>query len=191
LHRSSLRRLKNTGRWLRRSTFSFAERNLVESFSNIKWGSFQTIEQHASGWNELEQNVIVADIRSQDNQAELLRLKEQHAILERAELAVLFVALEAAEYPRQQRSTSENLGVRRKDTMRWHRSDLLADHVYDSGGSRVGRIQYADRVHQFLDRDSRMIDLSLRDQIVQDLGRTILHLVDVNGGIKQKSLPAD
>jgi hypothetical protein len=75
--------------------------------------------------------------------------------------------------------------------MRWHRSDLLADHVYDSDGSRVGRIQYADRVHQFLDRDSRMIDLSLRDQIVQDLGRTILHLVDVNGGIKQKSLPAD
>lgn len=139
----------------------------------------------------MEQNITVADIRSQDNQAELLRLKEQNAVLERAQLAVLFVALEAAKYPRQQRSTSENLGVRRKDTMWWHRSDLLADHVNDSGSSRVGWIQYADRVHQFLDRDSRVIDLSLRDQIVQDLRRTILHLIDVNGGIKQEPLPAD
>jgi hypothetical protein len=37
--------------------------------------------------------------------------------------------LEAAEYPRQQRSTSENLGVRREDTMWWHRSDLLPGWV--------------------------------------------------------------
>ena len=139
----------------------------------------------------MEQNIIVADIRSQDNQAELLRLKEQHAVLERAQAAVLFIALAAAEHPRQRRTTSENLGVRRKDTMWWHRSDLLADHVNDSGSSRVGWIQYADRVHQFLDRDSRMIDLSLRDQIVQDLRRTILHLIDVNAGIKQNSLSAD
>src|SRR5216684_3662882 len=113
-----------------------AKRNLVKSFFKHQWGSFRTIEQHASCWNELEQNIIVADIRSQDNQAELLRLKEQHAVLERAQFAVLFVALEAAEYPRQQRSTSENLGVRRKDAMRWHRPDLLADHINDCGGSR-------------------------------------------------------
>ena len=139
----------------------------------------------------MEQNIIVADIRSQDNQAELLRLKEQHAVLERALLAVLFVALEAAEYPRQQRSTSENLGVRRKDAMWWYRPDLLADYVNNIGGPRVGWIQYPDRVHQFLDRDSRMVDLSLRDQIVQDPRRTILHLIDVNAGIKQKSLSAD
>ena|ERR1700677_3092992 len=95
--------------------------------SKVSLGLFRTIEQRTSGWNKLEQNIIVADVRSQDNQAELLRLKEQHAVLERAQLAVLFVALEAAEYPRQQRSTSENLGVRRKDAMWWYRPDLLAD----------------------------------------------------------------
>jgi hypothetical protein len=77
------------------------------------------------------------------------------------------------------------------DAMWWHRSDLLADHINDGGGSRVGWIQYPDRVHQFLDGDSRMIDLSLRDQIVQHLRRTILHLIDVNGGIEQKTLSAD
>lgn len=99
-----------------------------------------------------------------------MRLKEQHAILERAKLAVLLGALEAAEYPRQQRSTSENFVVRRKNSMWWHCSDLLANHLNDSGGSGVGWIQYADRVHQFMDGDSRMIDLSLRDQIVQDFG---------------------
>lgn len=120
-----------------------------------------------------------------------MRLKEQHAVLVRAQLAVLFVALETAKYPRQKRNSSENVGVRREDAMWWHPSDLLADHVDDGGRSRVGRIQCTDRVHQLLDRDSRMIDLSLRDQIVQDPRRTILHLVDVNGGIKEKSLPAD
>jgi hypothetical protein len=75
--------------------------------------------------------------------------------------------------------------------MWWHRSDLPADHINDSGGSRVGWIKHTDRMHQFLDRDSRMIDLSLRDQIVQYLRRTVLHLIDVNGGIKQKSLSTD
>jgi hypothetical protein len=72
-----------------------------------------------------------------------------------------------------------------------HCSDLRADHVNDDGGSRVGWIQYTNRVHQFLDRDSRMIDLPLRDQIVQCPRRTILHLIDIDAGIKQKSLSAD
>ena len=33
-----------------------------------------------------------------------------------------------------------------------------------------------------------MVDLSLRDQVVQDLRRTILHLIDIDAGIEQKSL---
>lgn len=45
-------------------------------------------------------------------------------------------------------------------------------------------MQQVTQPDQFLDRDSRMIDLSLRDQIVHDLRRTILHLIDVNGGIE-------
>lgn len=75
--------------------------------------------------------------------------------------------------------------------MWWHCPDLLANHLNDGGGSRVGRIQYADCVHQFLDGDSRMIDLSLRDQIVQDFWRATLHLIDVYGRIKQEPLSAD
>ena len=58
-----------------------AERKSRQKPFKHQWGSFRTIEQRASGWNELEQNIIVADIRGQDNQAELLRLKEHHAVL--------------------------------------------------------------------------------------------------------------
>jgi len=46
-------------------------------------------------------------------------------------------------------------------------------------------------VHQLLDRYSRVIDLSLGDQIVQHLRRAILHLIDVDAGVEQEPLPAD
>jgi hypothetical protein len=43
----------------------------------------------------------------------------------------------------------------------------------------------SDRMHQFLDRDGRVVDLSARDHIVQHQRRTILHLVDVNARVEQ------
>ena len=36
-----------------------------------------------------------------------------------------------------------------------------------------------------------MIDLSLPDQILQRLRRSILHLIDVNAGVEQESLATD
>jgi hypothetical protein len=36
-----------------------------------------------------------------------------------------------------------------------------------------------------------MVDLTLRDQIVQNLRRAILHLIDVDTGIEQEPLPAN
>jgi len=100
-----------------------------------------------------------------DHEAELLRLQEEHAVLKRAQLAVLFISLEAAEDPRQQRGSSQHLYVRHKDPMWRHRFDLLPDHIDDRGGSRVGRIQHSDRVHQLLDRDDRVVDLALQATI--------------------------
>jgi hypothetical protein len=39
------------------------------------------------------------------------------------------------------------------------------------------------------DRDGRVVDLSLRDQTVQHLRRTILHLIDVDGGVSKNPWP--
>jgi hypothetical protein len=72
-----------------------------------------------------------------------------------------------------------------------HCLDLLAYLSNDTRRSRIRRAQYADRVHQFLDRDRRVVHLSLRDQIVQHPRRTILHLIDVDAGIEQEPLSAN
>jgi hypothetical protein len=50
-------------------------------------------------------------------------------------------------------------------------------------------VQYADRVHQLLDRHRRMIDLPLCDQIIQHKRRSILQLIYIHKGIEQKALP--
>lgn len=55
--------------------------------------SSRPIEQHASAGNELEQDIVVADIGGQNDQAQLLRLQIQDAVLQRAQLVVLAVSL--------------------------------------------------------------------------------------------------
>lgn len=51
-------------------------------------------------------------------------------------------------------------------------------------------LQSVRAVDQLLDRDSRMIDLTLRDQVVQYLRRPILHLIDIDASIEQQECPA-
>ena len=92
--------------------------------------------------------------------------------------------------PRKQRTLSEDLDVRDEDTMGWHRPDLRADLGNGARGPRVRRIEDANRVHQFLDRGGRMADLALRHEVIQDLRRTVLHLVDIDTSIEQQPLPA-
>ena len=58
--------------------------------------SFAAVEQNPPCRNKLEQDIVVADIRGQHDQAKPLRLQEQHTVLESAQLAVLLVSLEAA-----------------------------------------------------------------------------------------------
>src|SRR5260370_21409380 len=72
-----------------------------------------------------------------------------------------------------------------------HSLDLPTDLGNCTRRSRIRGAQYADRVHQLLDRDGRMVDLSLRDQIVQYQRRTILHLVDIDASVEQEALPAN
>jgi hypothetical protein len=57
--------------------------------------SFPAVEQRSPGWDELEQHIVVADIRSQQHQAKLPRLQEQHTVLERTQLRTFVVPLEA------------------------------------------------------------------------------------------------
>jgi hypothetical protein len=59
-------------------------------------GSVAAVEQCPSRGDELEQDIVVADICGQRDQAELLRLQEQHAILQRTQPAVFLVSLQAA-----------------------------------------------------------------------------------------------
>src|SRR5258707_13970543 len=75
--------------------------------------------------------------------------------------------------------------------MRRHSLDLLADLSNDTRGSRIRWIKYADRVHQFLDCDGRVVHLALRDQIIQHLRRSILQLINVYEVVKQASLSTD
>src|SRR6266508_3750900 len=75
--------------------------------------------------------------------------------------------------------------------MRRHCLDLLADLGNDAGGPCVRRIKGANSMHQFLDRDGRMVDLASRDKVIQDLRRTILHLIDIDTSIEQQPLAAD
>jgi hypothetical protein len=56
-----------------------------------------TVEKRSAHRDELEQDIVVSDIGGQRYQAEPLRLKEQHTVLERAQFAVLPVSLDAAE----------------------------------------------------------------------------------------------
>jgi hypothetical protein len=58
--------------------------------------SFLAIEQRPPHRDELKQDVVVADIGGQHRQAELLRLQEQHAVMERTQFAVFPIPLETA-----------------------------------------------------------------------------------------------
>jgi hypothetical protein len=57
------------------------------------------VEEHPPCRNELQQDRVIADICAQHHQPELLSLQEQHAVLKRPLLAVLFVPLQAAREP--------------------------------------------------------------------------------------------
>jgi hypothetical protein len=57
--------------------------------------SFPTVKQRSPGWDELEQHIVVADICGQQHQAKLPRLQEQHTVLERTQLRIFVVPLEA------------------------------------------------------------------------------------------------
>jgi hypothetical protein len=74
--------------------------------------------------------------------------------------------------------------------MRRHCLDLPTD-LSDNSRSRIRWTQHADRMHQFLDRNGRVVDLSLRDQIVQRLRQTILYLIDIDAAIEQEPPPAN
>ncbi len=128
--------------------------------------SFPAVKQRPPRRDELDQNIVVTDIGGQHRQTKLLRLQEQHAVLKRSQLAIFLMSLEATQDSRQQRRSSEDLDIRHEDPMWRHGLDLFSNLNNDTRSSRIRRAQYADGMHQFLDRDGRMVDLSLRDQVV-------------------------
>jgi hypothetical protein len=56
---------------------------------------FPAVKQRSPGRDELEQHIVVPDIRSQHHQAKLPRLQKQHTVLERTQLRFFVVPLEA------------------------------------------------------------------------------------------------
>jgi len=57
------------------------QRSQDQAGDHLAPASFLTIEERASSGDELKEDIVVADIGSKHNQAELLRLQEQHAVL--------------------------------------------------------------------------------------------------------------
>jgi hypothetical protein len=87
--------------------------------------------------------------------------------LERTELTILFVSLKAAQNSRQKRRSSKDFAIGREHAMTRHRLNLLADLGDDARGSTIRWMQCADGVHQRLDRDRGVVDLSQCYKIVQ------------------------
>jgi hypothetical protein len=46
-------------------------------------------------------------------------------------------------------------------------------------------------MHQLLDCDDRVVDLSARNKVIQYPWRSTLHLIDVDAGVEQQTLPAE
>ena len=69
---------------------------MAHSSSRARLRSLLTIEKRPAAGDELEQDILVADIRRQDDQAELLRLQKQHTVLQRTQPAVPSISLQAA-----------------------------------------------------------------------------------------------
>src|SRR6185312_7418751 len=92
---------------------------------------------------------------------------------------------------RQQRRSSEDLHIGSEDPMRRHGLDLLANLDNGTRSSCIRRLQNTDCMHQLLNGDGRVVDLSLRNQVIQYLWRAALHLIDIDASIEQKALPAD
>jgi hypothetical protein len=60
---------------------AFIRDMLIDNFAAASFGA---VEQDPSGGDELEQGIVVDDIRGQHDQAKPLRLQEQHTVLESA-----------------------------------------------------------------------------------------------------------
>ena len=58
-------------------------------------------------------------------------------------------------------------------------------------GRPITLTQNADRVHQLLQRNRRVIDLTSFNETVEHFRRTVLQLVDIDAGIEQQPLSGD
>ena len=75
--------------------------------------------------------------------------------------------------------------------MRRHRSDQSANLPDDRCCSCIPWIEHPNGMHELLNSDGRMVDLSPVNEEIEDVGRPTLHLVDVDAGIEQQRLAAD
>ena len=72
-----------------------------------------------------------------------------------------------------------------------HCPDMMANLADNGCCPRILWIKHTDSVHEFLDSDRRMVDLSRVDEEIKNVGRPTLHLVYVDTCVEQQRLPAD
>lgn len=137
------------------------------------------------------QEIELDDVAGQHRESQLLGLQEEGAVLQRLELRVLNIALQSAEHASEQRGPSEHLCIGRKHAVIGHRRNLRPHRFDNAGRSAILWSQHTDCVHQFLDCDSRVIDVPRIDELLDKIGRTALHLVDINARIEQERFACD
>lgn len=151
----------------------------------------RAVEKCTPSRNKLKQEIELYDVARHYREAQLLGLQEERAVLQRLELGVVSIALQPAEHASQQRGPSEHVGIGRKHSVIGHRRNLCPHRADDAGRSAILWTQHTDRVHQFLDCDSRMIAVPRIDEPLDKIRCTALHLVDIDACIEQERLACD
>ena len=151
----------------------------------------RAVEKCAPSRNKLKQEIELDDVARQHRESQLLGLQEERAVLQRLKLRILSIALQPAEHASEQRCPSEHVGIGRKHPVIGHRRNLRPHRADNAGRPAILWTQHTDRVHQFLDCDSRVIHVPRIDELLDKIGRTALHLVDINARIEQECLACD
>ena len=85
----------------------------------------------------------------------------------------------------------KNQGLCEVQSMRRHGLDKAANCGNCLGRPKVIWVQDADRMHQLLDSNGRVIDMSCCDEAINDVRRSVLKMVDVDTGVEQQRRAAD
>jgi hypothetical protein len=114
--------------------------------------------------------------------------RKLHAVIDGPQPIVLLVALRPREDPAQDRSSTDNVGIRFKKTVRPHQLDYVADTSDRIRRSDNSWIEPADRMHKVGNADRAVVRWPDVEEVVHGSRQLALDLVDVDARIEQETL---